>query len=199
MYSPTAFPKSNPSQTLFAYAVCVFLALALLGSCSTEEERTAGKVDENQSEKKESQDQKNLRFVSNDRKKEQILADYEKPIVSYPAITSTESKLGEDGLVYRDGIETPFTGRIIDRFESGVIQMDSSYLEGQPHGLQVRYYKNGKPALEATFDNGRLSGIKSRWWESGLIREEEYWSDGNYRGRRLWDESGRLTKEEMLP
>ena len=199
MYSPTAFPKSNSSQASFAYAVCVFLALALLGACSTYEERTGGKVDENQSEKKESQDQKNLRFVSNDRKKEQILADYEKPIVSYPAITSTESKLGEGGLVYRDGIETPFTGRIIDRFESGDIQMDSSYLEGQPHGVQVRYYKNGKPALEATFDNGRLSGIKSRWWESGLIREEEYWSDGKYRGRRLWDESGRLTKEEMLP
>ena len=77
--------------------------------------------------------------------------------------------------------------------------MDSSYLEGQPHGTQLRYFQNGKPALEATFDNGRLSGIKSRWWESGLFREEEYWSDGNYRGRRLWDESGRLTKEEMLP
>ena len=70
-----------------------------------------------------------------------------KPIVSYPAITSAESKLGEGGLVYRDGIETPFTGRIIDRFENGDIQMDSSYLEGQPHGVQVRYYKNGKPAL----------------------------------------------------
>jgi antitoxin component YwqK of YwqJK toxin-antitoxin module len=77
--------------------------------------------------------------------------------------------------------------------------MDSSYMEGQPHGMQVRYYDNGLPALEASFDQGRLSGIKSRWWENGLIREEEYWSEGKYRGRRLWDESGRLTKEEMLP
>jgi antitoxin component YwqK of YwqJK toxin-antitoxin module len=102
-------------------------------------------------------------------------------------------------LVYRKGIETPFTGRIIDRFESGEIKMDSSYMEGQPHGMQVRYYDNGQPALEASFDQGRLSGIKSRWWENGLIREEEYWSEGKYRGRRLWDESGRLTKEEMLP
>ena len=53
------------------------------------------------------QDQGNLRFVSNDRNKEQILSDYEKPIVSYPAITSSESSSGEDGLIYRDGIETP--------------------------------------------------------------------------------------------
>ena len=64
--------------------------------------------------------------------------------------------------------------------------------------MQVRYYENGKPALEATFDNGRLSGIKSRWWDNGLLREEEYWSEGKYQGRRLWDEVGRLTKEELL-
>jgi hypothetical protein len=139
------------------------------------------------------------RFISKDRKKEEILADYEKPLVSYPAISSDESGAGADGLVYREGIEIPFTGRIIDRFESGEIKMDSSYLEGQPHGMQVRYFDNGKPALEASFDNGKLSGIKSRWWQNGLIREEEYWSEGKYRGRRLWDESGRLTKEEILP
>ena len=76
MYRPTAFPKSDTLQACFAYAVCAFLAFALLGSCSTEEDRTGGKVDENQSEKKENQDQENLRFVSNDRKKEQELGYY---------------------------------------------------------------------------------------------------------------------------
>lgn len=179
--------------------VSVFLVLILITSCGTDKEKEEPDLKKSQSEDENKQDQGNLRFVSNDRNKEQILSDYEKPIVSYPAITSSESSSGEDGLIYRDGIETPFTGRIIDRFENGKVEMDSSYLEGQPHGTQLRYFQNGKPALEATFDNGRLSGIKSRWWESGLIREEEYWSDGNYRGRRLWDESGRLTKEEMLP
>lgn len=179
--------------------VSVFLVLILITSCGTDKEKEEPDLKKSQSGDENKQDQGNLRFVSNDRNKEQILSDYEKPIVSYPAITSSESSSGEDGLIYRDGIETPFTGRIIDRFENGKVEMDSSYLEGQPHGTQLRYFQNGKPALEATFDNGRLSGIKSRWWESGLIREEEYWSDGNYRGRRLWDESGRLTKEEMLP
>jgi len=139
-------------------------------------------------------------FVSNDRKTADILSDYEKPLNSYPAITSNESKTGKDGLIYRNGIQTPFTGRIIDRFDDGgAVMMDSSYLDGQPHGLQTRYFKNGNTALEATFDNGTLSGIKSRWWENGLIREEEYWSDGSYRGRRLWDEVGRLIREEITP
>ena len=91
-----------------------------------------------------------------------------------------------------------FTGRIIDRFENGNIQMDSSYLEGTTPWNPVEVFSKRKPALEATFDNGRLSGIKTRWWESGLIREEEYWSDGNYRGRRLWDESGDLPKRRCF-
>ena len=50
---------------------------------------------------------------------------------------------------------------------------------------------------EASFDNGRLSGIKSRWWENGLIREEEYWVR-KVSGQRLWDESGRLAKNATL-
>ena len=29
-----------------------------------------------------------------------------------------------------------------------------------------------------------------------MIKEEEYWDNGEYQGRRLWDENGRLIKEE---
>lgn len=186
------------SSSFFWPAIFLILS-SFFFSCSSEQrEDTHPSIDPAQDLTKGNEDS-SARFITKDRKKEEILADYDKPLVSYPAISSNESSTGTDGLVYREGIETPFTGRIIDRFESGEIKMDSSYLDGQPHGMQVRYYGNGKPALEASFDNGRLSGIKSRWWENGLIREEEYWSEGKYRGRRLWDESGRLTKEEMLP
>ena len=195
--------KMNRSVELlsqnFLHQSIVTLLFFLLISCGPNQESgTKSPVKPNKEANKQIESN-SARFISNDRKTEEILADYDKPLVSYPAISSNESSTGTDGLVYREGIETPFTGRIIDRFESGKIKMDSSYLEGQPHGMQVRYYDNGKPALEASFDNGRLSGIKSRWWENGLIREEEYWSEGKYRGRRLWDESGRLTKEEIQP
>ena len=186
------------SSSFFGPAIFLILS-SFFFSCSSEQrEDIHPSLNPAQGVTEENEDN-SARFITKDRKTEEILADYDKPLVSYPAISSNESSTGTDGLVYREGIETPFTGRIIDRFESGEIKLDSSYLEGQPHGMQVRYYDNGKPALEASFDNGRLSGIKSRWWENGLIREEEYWSEGKYRGRRLWDESGRLTKEEMLP
>lgn len=195
--------KMNGSVKLisqnFLHQSLVTLLFFLIISCGPNQESGNESPVKPDKEANKQIESNSARFISKDRKPEAILADYEKPLVSYPAISSDESNIGADGLVYRDGIASPFTGRIIDRFESGGIKLDSSYLEGQPHGIQVRYYDNGKTALEASFDNGRLSGIKSRWWENGLIREEEYWSEGKYRGRRLWDESGRLTKEEMLP
>jgi len=41
-----------------------------------------------------------------------------------------------------------------------------------------------------------LTGVKTKWWDDGRVREEEYWENGSYRGRSIWDESGRLVKEE---
>jgi antitoxin component YwqK of YwqJK toxin-antitoxin module len=178
--------------------LCLPLSLFFL-SCEVSEINPKESTNESLDSNPEANVSSSQRFLSKDRKKEEILSDYKKPLISYPAITSKESKTGKDGMVYRDGLEDPLTGRIIDRFESGDIKMDASYLDGLPHGTQIRYFDGGVPALEATFDNGRLSGIKSRWWQNGLIREEEYWSEGNYRGRRLWDESGRLIREEILP
>ena len=65
--------------------VSVFLVLILITSCGTDKEKEEPDLKKSQSEDENKQDQGNLRFVSNDRNKEQILSDYEKPIVSYPA------------------------------------------------------------------------------------------------------------------
>lgn len=202
LWSSCVFSSRGIKRTntfILLHYVILILAVLFLISCGEGNIQDEKNPSDSSHEKLNLEDQSENRFLSRDRKKEEILADYEKPIVSYPAINSAESRNGEDGLIYRDGIDKPFTGRIIDRFENGDVKMDSSYLNGQPHGLQIRYHENRNPALEATFDNGRLSGVKTRWWENGLIREEEYWSEGNYRGRKLWDEAGRVTKEEILP
>ena len=138
-------------------------------------------------------------FISEDRTEKEIMADYDKPLRFYPTISSAESKTGKDGLLYRDGLEVPFTGRLMERFEDGSVSMEAAYWDGLPHGLQIRRFPDGSPALEAIFDHGILSGIKTKWWGQGIIREEEYWSEGQYRGRRLWDQDGRLLREEIVP
>ena len=64
--------------------------------------------------------------------------------------------------------------------------------------MQVKFFESGNRALEASFDQGVLSGVKTRWWKNGAVREEEYWDGGEYKGRKLWDETGRLIREELL-
>ncbi len=132
------------------------------------------------------------------REVEAILRDFEKPLKSYPLIDSSGSEYRSDGLFYRKGIEEPFTGRLEERTENGEIALEASYLEGQPHGVQIRRHDNGQVAMEAIFDHGVLTGLKSCWWPNGRLREEEYWNNGVYKGKRTWDEEGRLSKEERV-
>ena len=140
-----------------------------------------------------------LRFQSNDRSREEIIKDFPKPVNTYPLIDRSEIEVRNGGIIHRKEIDRPFTGRIFERYPDGSIALESYYLEGLPHGQQLRRFENGNPALEAIFDNGVLSGVKSKWWENGNIREEEYWSEGEFFGRRLWDENGRMIREELVP
>ena len=137
-------------------------------------------------------------FHTKDRTEQEIIEDFPKPVRSYPTIGQDDTETHEGGVLYRKNIDRPFTGRLLEKYADGSISLEASYLDGLPHGQQLRYFKNGKPALEAIFDFGVLSGIKTRWWESGIVREEEYWSAGKFFGRRLWDEFGRMIREEMV-
>ena len=88
---------------------------------------------------------------------------------------------------------------MVESFDDGSIALETSYYRGLPHGQQVRNFPNGQRALEVNFDQGSIVGTKSRWWPNGLLREEGYWSEQKYLGRRLWDQTGRLIKEEIVP
>lgn len=142
---------------------------------------------------------KEPKFTSKDRTKPDIMKDFEKPLRTYPTIQSNEVEMDKNGLLYRKGLQNPFTGRLIELYKDGSLSVESSYLEGLPHGRQLRFFPDGNPALEAIFDNGILVGVKTKWWKNGKVREEEYWSEGEYRGRKMWDQFGRLSREELVP
>ena len=179
---------------------CLFINLLLLSCSDSNEGESTPKADNRLSQMgADLATEPEKLFISKDRTENEIMTDFEKPLRSYPTISSAESKTGKDGLLYRDGLEVPFTGRLIGRFEDGSVSMEASYKDGLPHGPQIRRFPGGSPALEAIFDYGILSGIKTKWWRQGIIREEEYWSEGQYRGRRLWDQEGRLLREEIVP
>jgi hypothetical protein len=134
-----------------------------------------------------------------DRDASEIMRDFGQPISTLPVMDSNQSVLGQDGKVYFPGGEgVLFTGKLRELYPDGRPAFESSYLEGVPHGNQLRWHESGHLALESLFEDGRLVGVKTRWWPDGRKREEEYWSDGRFRGRRLWDSLGRLTREELV-
>ena len=134
-----------------------------------------------------------------DRDASEIMRDFGQPISTLPVMDSNQSVLGQDGKVYfPDGEGGLFTGKLRELYPDGRPAFESSYLEGVPHGNQLRWHESGHLALESLFEHGRLVGVKTRWWPDGRKREEEYWSDGRFRGRRLWDSLGRLTREELM-
>ena len=127
---------------------------------------------------------------------EKILNDFDKPLHTYPLLDHTMVEYGKDGLLYRKGVDGPFSGRMIHLGQGGDSILEASFLEGRPHGAQIRKNKDGRVIMEAWMDRGVLTGVKTKWWDDGRVREEEYWENGSYRGRSVWDESGRLVKEE---
>jgi hypothetical protein len=134
-----------------------------------------------------------------DRDASEIMRDFGQPISTLPVMDSNQSVLGQDGKVYFPGGEgVLFTGKLRELYPDGRPAFESSYLEGVPHGNQLRWHESGHLALESLFEDGRLVGVKTRWWPDGRKREEEYWSNGRFRGRRLWDSLGRLTREELV-
>ena len=145
-------------------------------------------------------DEATSRFVSSDRELSEIFSDYEKPLNYFPKIWQDEAVIQKNGRLYRENItDDPFTGSVVENFDDGTVSIQTSYYRGLPHGQQVKNYPSGQKALEVNFDQGVIIGTKSRWWPDGGLREEGYWSEGKYLGRRLWDQTGRLVKEEIVP
>jgi antitoxin component YwqK of YwqJK toxin-antitoxin module len=175
----------------------VSLLLSSFYSCSDNQTKSTHLIDEI-SEDNVSLEPKLIHSSASERKIKELFEDFERPIDSYPRITEQESIKDIEGIVYRDGIQEPFSGRLIKNHDNGQVALSSTYLNGLLHGLQVKFFEDGQRSLEAIFDKGILSGVKTRWWRNGLVREEEYWDDGKYNGRKLWDETGRLIREELL-
>ena len=185
---------------------CLFLALLLIAGCSGDGDREVvdpdgppKRVDKPKPVEREIV-REEPRFASNDRKLEEIMEDFTGTIETYPTVDQGETMMKKNGRLYRRGVEDePFTGTVIEAFPDGSLSLVTTFYQGKPHGFQKRSFPDGLMASEIFFDKGILSGTKSKWWKSGHVREEEYWSDGKFRGRRLWDEAGRLIREEIVP
>jgi antitoxin component YwqK of YwqJK toxin-antitoxin module len=128
----------------------------------------------------------------------------------------TENILVKDGLIFKAGSDTPFTGRVLDTLDNRIIEYDvingiktgefcllsvegvfavHGFLEDNKNvGLWRYFYSDGKIESQGNFSNDRPHG-KWKWFhESGKIRTLGYYVNGREEGSwKSYDENGVLT------
>jgi antitoxin component YwqK of YwqJK toxin-antitoxin module len=142
-----------------------------------------------------------------------------------PALTDTlraDQVAQDNGFTTVRATGTPFTGIVVDRYDSGAKRMRRAVVEGLPEGLWMEWHQSGVPRYMATWARGRGEGIWTYFHETGQIRErvrvagdvfegpvEGWYANGQkaFEGHnrsnqkdgrwRYWDERGRMTKVEV--
>lgn len=102
----------------------------------------------------------------------------------------------KDGRLHRPAQAAPFTGTVIERYPSGLLQSRSvvsngllqgvsegwhtngmlqvreHFVAGKSHGVRTKFYANGTKLSEAQIANGQLNGTFRRWHENGVLAEQ---------------------------
>ena len=76
---------------------------------------------------------------------------------------------GRTGVWYKIDSETPYTGRVVDKYSSGQKKRELTYKDGIPDGPATAWYENGQKAAELTFKDGEIFDSKS-WDEDGNLQ-----------------------------
>lgn len=114
-------------------------------------------------------------------------------------VLRTELKL-RDGRLYHAGDETaPFTGWMIERYDSGVLKSRSMIANGVLHGVSEGWYTNGQLQVREHFMAGVSHALRTKWHENGVKMSEATVVDGKLQGSfRRWHENGNLAEQMEL-
>jgi len=122
----------------------------------------------------------------------------------------------KDGLIYKQGTDHPYTGRVLDTLENRIIEYDvvngmktgefcllsisgefavHGYLENNQNVGSWRYfYSNGQLESQGNFKNDQPHGNWNWYYENGKLKTIGYFIDGRAEGTwRSFDDNGLLT------
>ncbi len=77
-----------------------------------------------------------------------------------------------DGLLYRAGEQSPFTGIATDTYAGGEPKSRSQISNGVPESVSVGYHTNGQIQVEEYFRAGVSHGRRTKWYASGTKQSE---------------------------
>lgn len=90
----------------------------------------------------------------------------------------------EDGLIYKEGEENPFTGRILDTLDNKIIEYD--VVNGLKNGEFVVTSLNNKSAVYGFIENNKNVGKWSYFFRNGNLESEGKFKDDKPHGKWVW-------------
>lgn len=117
-------------------------------------------------------------------------------LLATPAMVGRLRLENREGILYRRGVSSPFSGWVTDRFSDGTLKLRSAVEDGLLHGESEGWFTNGAPELREYFHRGIPHGTRTTWHENGQKRSEGQIVDGRQEGLyRQWHANGRLAVE----
>ena len=115
---------------------------------------------------------------------------------------------------YEINSEEPFSGLIINKYESGQKHTKGYLTNGREDGIWTWWYENGQKEKEVdyfdgktldvlykkwddngqkeegTLKDGKLDGFVTEWYENGQKKYETIYKNGNLISKKEWNEDG---------
>lgn len=91
------------------------------------------------------------------------------------------------------GKKSPYTGDFIEYYADGKVKGKGTFKKGFVHGLRTQYYENGVVSLERYYANGINEGSSIEYYPSGQMKQESFFKKGKENGiAKVFYEDGQV-------
>jgi antitoxin component YwqK of YwqJK toxin-antitoxin module/uncharacterized RDD family membrane protein YckC len=87
----------------------------------------------------------------------------------------------EDGRLYEQNKNLPFTGKYTPHYENGQKKQEASVVVGHFEGPYTTWYESGQKQEVGAYENGLINGPSTYWLENGG-RKERFFKGGEFNG-----------------
>jgi len=106
----------------------------------------------------------------------------------------------ESGEVEEEGhyVDGEKEGKWVEYYESGEVKAEANYVDGKREDKWVWYYESGEVMEDGNFIDGQKEGRVVLYYESGEVALEKNYVDGNKDGKWVYyDEEGNIIDEDI--
>lgn len=103
--------------------------------------------------------------------------EYAKRSDELKIIPTTKRMIKDNGVWYLKNSETPYSGKFIDYFVTGLKEGQGVFKNGRVEGLRIKYYPNGNKSLERNYKNGLEDGLENEYYPDGQLKQTGQYSN----------------------